>query len=39
MSTTYYICRKQEYDRSEAIINYIERIRRSLHSYLDTSLP
>lgn len=39
MSTTYYICRKQEYDRSEAIINYIECIRRGLHSYLDASLP
>lgn len=39
MSTTYYICRKQEYERSEAILNYIERIRRTLHSYLDASLP
>ena len=39
MSTTYYIYRKHEYERSEAIINYIERIRRTLHSYLDASLP
>lgn len=39
MSTTYYICRKQEYERSEAIINYTERIRRTLLSYLDASLP
>ena len=39
MSTTYYICRKQEHDRAEAITNYIERIRRTLHSYLDASLP
>lgn len=39
MSTTYYICRKHEHERSEAIINYIERIRRSLLSYLDASLP
>ena len=39
MSTTYYICRKHEYERSETIINYIERVRRSLHSYLDASLP
>lgn len=39
MSTTYYICRKQEHDRAEAIIDYIERIRRTLHSYLDASLP
>lgn len=39
MSTTYYICRKHEYERSEAIINYIERIRRTLNSYLDASLP
>ena len=39
MSTTYYICRKTEHDRAEAILNYIERIRRTLHSYLDTSLP
>lgn len=39
MSTTYYICRKQEYERSKAIISYTERIRRSLLSYLDASLP
>lgn len=39
MSTTYYICRKHEYERSEAIISYIERIRRTLFSYLDASLP
>ena len=39
MSTTYYICRKTDHDRAEAITNYIERIRRTLHSYLDTSLP
>ena len=39
MSTTYYICRKHEYDRSESIIDYIEQIRRTLHSYLDASLP
>ena len=39
MSTTYYICRKSEHDRAEAINNYIERIRRTLHSYLDASLP
>lgn len=39
MSTTYYICRKTEHDRAEAIIDYIERIRRTLHSYLDASLP
>ena len=39
MSTTYYICRKQEYERSEAIISYTERIRRTLFSYLDASLP
>lgn len=39
MSITYYICRKQEHDRAEAIIDYIERIRRTLHSYLDASLP
>ena len=39
MSTTYYICRKHEHERSEAITAYIERIRRSMLSYLDTSLP
>ena len=39
MSTTYYICRRTEHDRAEAILNYIERIRRTLHSYLDASLP
>lgn len=39
MSTTYYVCRKQEHDRAEAINDYIERIRRTLHSYLDASLP
>lgn len=39
MSTAYYICRKQEYERSEAIISYTERIRRTLFSYLDASLP
>lgn len=39
MSTTYYICRKHEYERSEAIISYTERIRRTLFSYLDASLP
>lgn len=39
MSTTYYVCRKQEHDRAEAIIDYIERISRTLHSYLDASLP
>lgn len=39
MSTTYYICRKTEHDRAEAILNYIDRIRRTLHSYLDASLP
>ena len=39
MSTTYYICRKKEYERAEAITNFVERIRRTLHSYLDVSLP
>lgn len=39
MSTTYYICRKQEYGRSEAIISYTERIQRTLFNYLDASLP
>ena len=39
MSTTYYVCRKADHDRAEAITNYIEHIRRTLHSYLDTSLP
>ena len=39
MSTTYYICRKQDYDRSEAVNAYVEKIRRTLHSYLDASLP
>lgn len=39
MSTTYYICRKTDHDRAEAITNYIERIQRTLHSYLDASLP
>ena len=39
MSTTYYICRKKEYERAEAITNYIDRIQRTLHSYLDVSLP
>lgn len=39
MSTTYYICRKQEYERAAAINQYIERIRRTLPSYLDVSLP
>lgn len=39
MSTTYYICRKQEYDRAEAIKQYIDRINRTLNSYLDTALP
>ena len=39
MSTTYYICRKKEYERAEAITNYVDRIRRTLHSYLDVSLP
>lgn len=39
MSTTYYICRKQDHDRAETINRYIERIRRTLHSYLDVSLP
>ena len=39
MSTAYYICRKQEYERSEAIISYTERNRRTLFSYLDASLP
>ena len=39
MSTSYYICRKHEYERSEAISSYTERIRRTLFSYLDASLP
>ena len=39
MSTTYYICRKTDHDRAKAITNYIERIRSTLHSYLDASLP
>ena len=39
MSTTYYICRKKEYERAEAITNYVDRIQRTLHSYLDVSLP
>jgi len=39
MSTTYYICRKHEYERSEAISSYTERIRRTLFSYLDATLP
>ena len=39
MSTTYYICRKHEHERSEAITAYIERVRRSMLSYLDASLP
>lgn len=39
MSTTYYICRKHEYERSEAIISYTERIHRTLFSYLDAALP
>lgn len=39
MSTTYYICRKQEYGRSEAIISYTERIQRTLFNFLDASLP
>lgn len=39
MSTTYYICRKHEYERSEAISRYTDRIRRTLFSYLDASLP
>lgn len=39
MSTTYYICRKQEYGRSEAIISYTELIQRTLFNYLDASLP
>ncbi len=39
MSTTYYICKKKEHDRAEAITNYLGRIRRTLHSYLDASLP
>lgn len=38
MSTTYYICRKQEYERSEAISSYTERIRQTLFSYLNASL-
>lgn len=37
MSTTYYICRKQEYERSEAISSYTERIRQTLFSYLNAS--
>ena len=39
MSTVYYICRKQDYERSIAIKEYVERIRRTMHSYLDASLP
>lgn len=39
MSTTYYICRKYEYERTKAITDYIGRIQRTLHSYLDASLP
>lgn len=39
MSTTYYICRKQDHERSEAIIRYTEKIQQTLHSYLDASLP
>ena len=39
MSTVYYVCTKAEHERSKAIADYIERIRRSLHSYLDISLP
>ena len=39
MSTTYYICRKHEHERSEAITAYIECVRRSMLSYLDASLP
>lgn len=39
MSITYYICRKHEYERAEAISGYTERIRRTLFSYLDASLP
>lgn len=39
MSTTYYICRRQDYERSKAIIDYVDKIRRTLHSYLDSSLP
>lgn len=39
MSTTYYICRKQDHERSQAIRRYCERVRQTLHSYLDLSLP
>ena len=39
MSTTYYVCTKEEHERSKVIADYIERIRRGLHSYLDISLP
>lgn len=39
MSTTYYICRKQDHERSQAITRYCERVRQTLHSYLDLSLP
>ena len=38
MSAAYYL-QKNEHDHAEAIINYIERIRRTLFSYLDASFP
>lgn len=39
MSTVYYVCTKEEHERSKAIADYIEQIRGTLHSYLDISLP
>nr|DAR21949.1 MAG TPA: hypothetical protein [Caudoviricetes sp.] len=39
MSTTYYICRKQDYDRSQAIIGYEEKIRQHLLGFLEDALP
>lgn len=38
MSAAYYL-QKNEHDHAEAIINYIERIRRTLFSYLDALFP
>ena len=39
MSTTYYICKKKDFERSEAIIQYTEKIRKTLGSYLNELLP
>lgn len=39
MSTKYYVCRKQELVRAEAIADFLESVRKSLRGYLEAQKP